>query len=128
MRFPVNEACAGLPAAQLYLTLSLSYFIARPREDFLPIVLHTDQGPAVDGCCVERRVEPPEGRASIVGIFADGVHVMHDQRRSTIITCQGRPANRRELSATTLGIMRLIGIPVDRVAVPIGDKVCQPPV
>ena len=23
MRFPVNEACAGLPAAQLYLILSL---------------------------------------------------------------------------------------------------------
>jgi hypothetical protein len=48
------------------------------RKDHLPILLHVDHGPPVNGSGPQSDVETTEMRLPIVGIFAFGIGVVND--------------------------------------------------
>src|SRR6516164_1945226 len=75
------SSARGVGVVQRGRTLSAALCLLK-LEDTLPIVFHADQCPVALLRCIQCLVEVPKIRLPIVGVFAGGVCMMHDQPKA----------------------------------------------
>src|SRR6185295_19367483 len=67
-------------------------------KDALPVLLHVDDRPLVDGRGVERDVEFPEMRLAVVGIFTFRIGMVDDQAEPRATGAERRPLQHFEIA------------------------------
>src|SRR5262245_63749720 len=85
----MREVAARRPPTARRWT-SLAWLGLVERKDPLPVLLHVDDGPALRLRLLERLVELADRRRMVVGPFALGVGVVHEQREARA-RAGGRP-------------------------------------